>query len=336
MTIFAQNLDQYLKEHTSPEIASTVMTLADSSIAIRDLLNKGVLAGIHGEAGGQNIQGETQKKLDVISNDLLLNALTQNSNCAAVASEELDDISPANQDGTLLVTFDPLDGSSNIDINMTVGTIFSILPYHHQGQVATETDFLQAGKHQLASGYFIYGTSTMLALTFGAGVSMFSLDPASRQYVLINERITISQQTAEYAINASNRRYWLAPLAQYIEELTQGDTGVRNKDYNMRWVAAMIADVHRILVRGGVFMYPFDTKIAGKAGKLRLMYEANPMSFIIEQAGGASTDGVQRIMDIEPTGIHQRIPVVLGAKQEVEYIKSLHDQAGILANGEKI
>ncbi|MFL1732016.1 class 1 fructose-bisphosphatase [Moraxella oculi] len=336
MTIFAQNLDQYLKEHTSPEIASTVMTLADSSIAIRDLLNKGVLAGIHGEAGGQNIQGETQKKLDVISNDLLLNALTQNSNCAAVASEELDDISPANQDGTLLVTFDPLDGSSNIDINMTVGTIFSILPYHHQGQVATETDFLQAGKHQLASGYFIYGTSTMLALTFGAGVSMFSLDPASRQYVLINERITISQQTAEYAINASNRRYWLAPLAQYIEELAQGDTGVRNKDYNMRWVAAMIADVHRILVRGGVFMYPFDTKIAGKAGKLRLMYEANPMSFIIEQAGGASTDGVQRIMDIEPTGIHQRIPVVLGAKQEVEYIKSLHDQAGILANGEKI
>lgn len=336
MTIFAQNLDQYLKEHTSPEIASTVMTLADSSIAIRDLLNKGVLAGIHGEAGGQNIQGETQKKLDVISNDLLLNALTQNSNCAAVASEELDDISPANQDGTLLVTFDPLDGSSNIDINMTVGTIFSILPYHHQGQVATETDFLQAGKHQLASGYFIYGTSTMLALTFGAGVAMFSLDPASRQYVLINERITISQQTAEYAINASNRRYWLAPLAQYIEELTQGDTGVRNKDYNMRWVAAMIADVHRILVRGGVFMYPFDTKIAGKAGKLRLMYEANPMSFIIEQAGGASTDGVQRIMDIEPTGIHQRIPVVLGAKQEVEYIKSLHDQAGILANGEKI
>ncbi|MCL1623258.1 class 1 fructose-bisphosphatase [Moraxella sp. Tifton1] len=336
MTIFAQNLDQYLKEHTSPEIASTVMTLADSSIAIRDLLNKGVLAGIHGEAGGQNIQGETQKKLDVISNDLLLNALTQNSNCAAVASEELDDISPANQDGTLLVTFDPLDGSSNIDINMTVGTIFSILPYHHQGQVATETDFLQAGKHQLASGYFIYGTSTMLALTFGAGVAMFSLDPASRQYVLINERITISQQTAEYAINASNRRYWLAPLAQYIEELTQGDTGVRNKDYNMRWVAAMIADVHRILVRGGVFMYPFDTKIAGKAGKLRLMYEANPMSFIIEQAGGASTDGVQRIMDIEPAGIHQRIPVVLGAKQEVEYIKSLHDQAGILANGEKI
>lgn len=329
-------LAQYLESHTTPALASTVMTLADSSIAIRDLLNKGVLAGIHGEAGGQNIQGETQKKLDVISNDLLLNALTQNSNCAAVASEELDDISPANQDGTLLVTFDPLDGSSNIDINMTVGTIFSILPYHHQGQVATETDFLQAGKHQLASGYFIYGTSTMLALTFGAGVAMFSLDPASRQYVLINERITISQQTAEYAINASNRRYWLAPLAQYIEELTQGDTGVRNKDYNMRWVAAMIADVHRILVRGGVFMYPFDTKIAGKAGKLRLMYEANPMSFIIEQAGGASTDGVQRIMDIEPTGIHQRIPVVLGAKQEVEYIKSLHDQAGILANGEKI
>ncbi|SPX86841.1 class 1 fructose-bisphosphatase [Moraxella ovis] len=327
-------LTDYLSTHTTPQMTSTMTTLATASVAISHLLDKGALAGIHGEAGGQNIQGEAQKKLDVIANDLLLNALTQNPNCAGVASEELDDISPANADGTLLVTFDPLDGSSNIDINMTVGTIFSILPYHSQGQKATEADFLQKGENQVAAGYFIYGTSTMLAVTFGQGVAMFALDPATQSYVLINERVTISDTTAEYAINASNRRYWLEPIQTYIEELTQGDTGVRAKDYNMRWVAAMIADVHRILMRGGVFMYPFDTKIAGKAGKLRLMYEANPMSFVIEQAGGASTDGVFRIMDIKPTHIHQRIPVVLGAKEEVAYVKALHEQAKILANGE--
>lgn len=328
-------LAQYLESHTTPALASTMTTLATASVAISHLLDRGALAGIHGEAGGQNVQGEAQKKLDVISNDLLLNALIHNPNCAGVASEELDKISPANDDGTLLVTFDPLDGSSNIDINMTVGTIFSILPYHSQGQKATEADFLQKGENQVAAGYFIYGTSTMLAVTFGKGVAMFSFDPMTQTYILINDNVRIGETTAEYAINASNRRYWLEPIQTYIEELTQGDTGVRAKDYNMRWVAAMIADVHRILVRGGVFMYPFDTKIAGKAGKLRLMYEANPMSFIIEQTGGASTDGVQRIMEITPSEIHQRVPVVLGAKEEVTYVKALHEKAGILANGDK-
>lgn len=326
-------LAQYLQNHANAAVASTITTLATASISISHLLAKGALAGIHGDAGGENVQGEAQKKLDVISNDLLLGALTRNPNCAGVASEELDDISPANQDGTVLITFDPLDGSSNIDINMTVGTIFSILPYHRVGEIASEADFLQSGENQLAAGYFIYGTSTMLALTLGNGVAMFSFDPNTQTYLLINDNVRISPTTAEYAINASNHRYWLAPIKQYIDELVAGDTGIRNKDYNTRWVAAMIADVHRILIRGGVFMYPFDTKIAGKAGKLRLMYEANPMSFVIEQAGGASTDGVQRIMQIQPTHIHQRIPVVLGATQEVEYVRQLHAQAGILADG---
>ncbi|WP_064611817.1 class 1 fructose-bisphosphatase, partial [Moraxella catarrhalis] len=219
-------------------------------------------------------------------------------------------------------------------INMTVGTIFSILPYPRVGSQATEADFLQPGVQQVAAGYFIYGTSTMLAMTLGQGVVMFSFDPTSQEYLLINDQVTISQTTAEYAINASNYRYWLDPIKEYIDGLVAGDLGVRNKDYNMRWVAAMIADVHRILIRGGVFMYPFDTKIAGKTGKLRLMYEANPMSFIIEQAGGASTDGVERIMEIKPSHIHQRIPVVLGAKEEVDYVKDLHAKAGILANGD--
>lgn len=329
-------LAQYLQTYATTELASTITTLATASVAISHLLDKGALAGIHGEAGGENIQGEAQKKLDVISNDLLLNALIHNPHCAGVASEELDEISPANVDGTLLVTFDPLDGSSNIDINMTVGTIFSILPHPNHGQVANEADFLQKGDNQLSAGYFIYGTSTMLTLTLGQGVAMFSFDPLTQTYILINDKVKISEQTSEYAINASNKRYWLNPIRQYISELVAGDLGVRAKDYNMRWVAAMIADVHRILIRGGVFMYPFDTKIAGKAGKLRLMYEANPMSFVMEQAGGASTDGVERIMDITPTEIHQRIPVVLGAKEEVEYVKALHAKAGILANGDRV
>ncbi|OAV00793.1 MULTISPECIES: class 1 fructose-bisphosphatase [Moraxella] len=329
-------LTQYLQSQASAELASTIDTLAKSSIAISALLDKGALAGIHGETGNENVQGEAQKKLDVISNDLLLDALTQNPHCAGVASEELDEISPANDQGTLLVTFDPLDGSSNIDINMTVGTIFSILPHPRVGSQATEADFLQPGVQQVAAGYFIYGTSTMLAMTLGQGVVMFSFDPTSQEYLLINDQVTISQTTAEYAINASNYRYWLDPIKEYIDGLVAGDLGVRNKDYNMRWVAAMIADVHRILIRGGVFMYPFDTKIAGKAGKLRLMYEANPMSFIIEQAGGASTDGVERIMEIQPSHIHQRIPVVLGAKEEVDYVKDLHAKAGILANGDPV
>lgn len=326
-------LAQYLQTHATPALASTITTLATASITISHLLDKGALADIHGEAGGENVQGEAQKKLDVISNDTLLNALIHNPHCAGVASEELEHINPANIGGSLLVLFDPLDGSSNIDINMTVGTIFSILPQLHVGQAATEADFLQSGNHQLAAGYFIYGTSTMLTLTLGNGVAMFSFDPMSQTYLLINDDVKISESTAEYAINASNERYWLLPVQHYIRELVAGDLGARGKDYNMRWVAAMIADVHRILIRGGVFMYPFDTKIAGKAGKLRLMYEANPMSFIIEQAGGASTDGFKRIMDVTPTHIHQRVPVVLGAKEEVDYVKNLHIKAKIFADG---
>ena len=332
-------LAQYLETHATPAVASTLTTLATASVSISHLLDKGALADIHGEVGSENIQGEAQKKLDVISNDLLLNALIHNPYCAGVASEELDTINPANIGGELLVLFDPLDGSSNIDINMTVGTIFSILPHPNSGQTASEADFLQAGTNQLAAGYFIYGTSTMLAMTLGNGVAMFSLDPLSHTYLVINDKVTISGPTAQVAIqaiNASNRRYWLAPMVQYIDELIAGDTGARNKDYNMRWVAAMIADVHRILIRGGVFMYPFDSKIAGKAGKLRLMYEANPMSFVIEQAGGASTDAVARIMDIVPSEIHQRVPVVLGAKEEVAYVAKLHQDAGILADGTAI
>ncbi len=318
-------LANYLNDHaTNPALNDVITTVADVGKTISQLLRKGALADILGEAGNQNVQGEDQKKLDVLANDLLLDALAKNTHCAGVASEELDNATPANADGSLLVLFDPLDGSSNIDINMAVGTIFSILPYERQGQASENSDFLQAGNQQLAAGYLLYGTSTVLALTITDNVVMFSLDPDTNDYVLIEDNVQIDADTSEYAINASNYRYWRAPMQQYIDELIAGETGARGRDFNMRWVAAMVGDVHRILCRGGLFTYPFDTKYAHKAGKLRLMYEANPMSLLIERAGGKATDAVHRILDIEPTDIHQRVPVVLGSKNEVNYIKDLH------------
>ncbi|WP_299069125.1 class 1 fructose-bisphosphatase [uncultured Psychrobacter sp.] len=318
-------LAQYLNHHSAnPAVTELITTVTDVGKTISQLLQKGALADILGEAGNQNVQGEEQKKLDVLANDLLLEALADNKHCAGVASEELDHATPANKDGSLLILFDPLDGSSNIDINMAVGTIFSILPYQRQGQVSTDEDFLQAGNQQLAAGYLLYGTSTVLALTIDDNVAMFSLDPDSGDYLLIEEQVQISADTSEYAINASNYRYWQPPMQQYIDELIAGKTGVRGRDFNTRWVAAMVGDVHRILCRGGLFTYPFDTKDPNKAGKLRLMYEANPMSLLIERAGGMATDAITRILDIEPTDIHQRVPVVLGSKNEVAYVKQLH------------
>lgn len=318
-------LTDYLNDYSpNPALSDVITTVTDVGKTISQLLRKGALADILGEAGNQNVQGEDQKKLDVLANDLLLDALAKNTHCAGVASEELDDATPANADGSLLVLFDPLDGSSNIDINMAVGTIFSILPYQRQGQLSENADFLQAGNQQLAAGYLLYGTSTVLALTITDHVVMFSLDPDTNDYVLIQENVQIDADTSEYAINASNYRYWRAPMQQYIDELIAGETGIRGRDFNTRWVAAMVGDVHRILCRGGLFTYPFDTKYANKAGKLRLMYEANPMSLLIERAGGAATDAVNRILDIEPIDIHQRVPVVLGSKNEVDYIKNLH------------
>ncbi len=318
-------LADYLNENaTNTALNDVITTVTDVGKTISQLLRKGALADILGEAGNQNVQGEDQKKLDVLANDLLLEALANNSHCAGVASEELDDATPANNDGSLLVLFDPLDGSSNIDINMAVGTIFSVLPYERQGQTSENSDYLQAGNKQLAAGYLLYGTSTVLALTIADKVVMFSLDPETSDYVLIEDNVQIDADTSEYAINSSNYRYWRAPMQQYIDELIAGETGVRGRDFNTRWVAAMVGDVHRILCRGGLFTYPFDTKYAHKAGKLRLMYEANPMSLLIERAGGGATDAVNRILDIEPTDIHQRVPVVLGSKNEVNYVKDLH------------
>ena len=321
-----RTLSQYLEQqqgNLTPELSDVIDTIATTCKSIDLLLQKGALAGVLGSAQNENVQGEEQKKLDVISNDYLIDALKINPNVGGLASEELDDFTPAQENGKYLVLFDPLDGSSNIDINMCVGTIFSILPA--QKAVTTSEDFMQAGTQQVAAGYVLYGPSTMMALTVGAGTVFFTFDPESKEFLLTSENVQVGADTTEYAINASNQRHWEAPVQRYIDELLAGKTGPRAKDFNMRWVACMVGDIHRILCRTGIFMYPYDTKDPQKAGRLRLMYEANPMSMLMEQAGGASTTGRLRILDIQPTDLHQRVPVVIGSKNEVDLVTQYHN-----------
>ncbi|EXE94148.1 D-fructose 1,6-bisphosphatase [Acinetobacter pittii] len=318
-------LSQFLQQqkgNLTPELAQVIDTIAATCKTIDQALQKGALAGILGSAGNENVQGETQKKLDVISNDYLIDALKIHPHVGGLASEELDEFTPAQENGKYLVLFDPLDGSSNIDINMCVGTIFSILPA--KNAVTQANDFMQAGTQQVAAGYVLYGPSTMMALTVGNGVAFFTLDPETQTFLLTNENVQVAADTQEFAINASNQRHWEQPVKQYIDELLAGKTSVREKDFNMRWVACMVGDIHRILCRSGIFLYPYDLKDPKKAGRLRLMYEANPMSMLIEQAGGASTTGRVRILEIEPTELHQRVPVIIGSKNEVERVTSYH------------
>ena len=297
---------------------------------IAHAVNKGELIGVLGSAGSENIQGETQKKLDVITNDIFIKATEWGGHLAAMASEEMDEIYPIPKQypkGKYLLTFDPLDGSSNIDVNISVGTIFSIVRCPEGVENPTAADFLQPGAKQVCAGYALYGPSTMLVITTGHGVDGFTLDRDVGEFILTHPQMKIPADTQEFAINMSNRRYWEAPVQRYVEECTKGKDGGREKNFNMRWVASMVAEVHRILTRGGIFMYPFDTKEPGKAGKLRLLYEANPMSFIVEQAGGASSTGRERIMELKPTGLHQRVPVILGSKNEVERVVGYHKGA---------
>ncbi|WP_110974576.1 class 1 fructose-bisphosphatase [Acinetobacter sp. WCHAc060042] len=320
------NLSQFLEQQTgnlTPELAQVISTIANTCQTIDQALQKGALAGVLGSAQNENVQGEEQKKLDVISNDYLIDALKVHPQVGGLASEELDEFTPAQENGKYLVLFDPLDGSSNIDINMCVGTIFSILPA--KNAVTQAEDFMQAGNQQVAAGYVLYGPSTMLALTVGAGTVFFTFDPETQQFLLTSENIQVAADTKEYAINSSNQRHWENPVKRYIEELLAGKIGPREKDFNMRWVACMVGDIHRILCRSGIFMYPYDLKDPKKAGRLRLMYEANPMSMLIEQAGGASTTGRVRILDIQPTDLHQRVPVIIGSKNEVDLVTGYHN-----------
>ena len=299
--------------------------------AISVAIGKGGLGGVLGEAGSDNVQGEAQKKLDVLSNDILLDANEWGGHLAAMASEEMDlpHLVPHRfPKGEYLLTFDPLDGSSNIDVNVSIGTIFSVLKCPEGADLSTpeaaEKAFLQPGTAQVAAGYAVYGPTTLLVLTVGDGVAVFTLDREQGHFVLTQENVRIPEETAEFAINMSNQRFWEAPVKRYVDEMVAGKSGPLGKDYNMRWVASMVADVHRIMTRGGIFMYPMDEKVRDKGGKLRLMYEANPMALLVEQAGGAATTGRQRILDLQPTHLHQRVPVILGSKQEVERVTGYH------------
>jgi len=309
------------------DFTSLLNDIVTACKVISNAVNKGALIGVMGSAQSENIQGETQKELDVITNEIFIKSNEWAGHLAAMASEEMEEIYniPSQYPrGKYLLVFDPLDGSSNVDVNISVGTIFSILRCPGDGAEPSAASFLQPGTEQVCAGYALYGSSTMLVLTTGHGVNGFTLDRDIGEFVLTHPNMTIPADTKEFAINASNQRFWEAPVQRYVEEALAGKTGPRGKDFNMRWVASMVAEVHRILTRGGIFMYPKDNKDPSKAGKLRLLYEANPMSFIVEQAGGASWTGRERVMELQPEGLHQRVPVILGSKNEVDVVVSYH------------
>jgi len=328
-------LTQYLieqqREHQQipVNLRLQIEVVARAVKAISVNVGKGAIAGVLGEAGTDNIQGEAQKQLDVVANEILLLSNEWGGHLAAMASEEMPlpyPIPNRYPKGEYLLLFDPLDGSSNIDVNISVGTIFSVLRCP-EGAEADENAFLQPGTQQVAAGYALYGPQTLLVLTVGAGVVGFTLDREFGAWVLTNPDMRIPEDTREYAINASNARFWDPAIQRYIDELVAGKEGPRGKDFNMRWVASMVADVHRLLTRGGIFMYPRDKRDPSKPGRLRLMYEANPMSMIVEQAGGAASTGYQRILEVQPEHLHQRVPVVLGSRNEVARVVRYYAEA---------
>jgi fructose-1,6-bisphosphatase I len=322
--------EQRLHGTIPAELRLLIEVVSRACKRISHAVSKGALGDVLGSADIENVQGEVQKKLDVISNEILLEANEWGGHLAAMASEEMEAIHPIPNrypKGEYLLLFDPLDGSSNIDVNVSIGTIFSVLKAPEGMTKPTEKDFLQAGAKQVAAGYAVYGPQSVLVLTTGDGVNCFTLDREQGSWVLTQRNMRIPETTNEYAINSSNSRHWYPPVTRYVGELQQGESGPRGKNYNMRWIASMVADVHRIMTRGGIFMYPADQRDPDKPGKLRLMYEANPIAFLVEQGGGAATNGEQRIMDVEPEKLHQRIAVFLGSKEEVERVTDYHRAA---------
>jgi len=320
---------QRLKGHIPAHLRLLLEVVARACKRISQTVNKGALGDVMGSADSENVQGEMQKKLDIIANEVLIEANEWGGHLAAMASEEMEGIYVVPNrypQGEYLLMFDPLDGSSNIDVNVSIGTIFSVL-LKAEGTGVCEQDFLQPGSRQVAAGYCVYGPQTTLVLTVGDGVTVFTLDREQGSFILTDENLRVPEDTKEFAVNMSNQRHWAAPAQRYINECLQGIDGPRGKDFNMRWVGSMVADVHRILTRGGVFLYPWDKREPAKPGKLRLMYEANPMSWLIEQAGGVATDGKQRIMDITPSQLHERVAVFMGSKNEVERVTRYHSEA---------
>jgi fructose-1,6-bisphosphatase I/sedoheptulose-1,7-bisphosphatase len=294
-----------------------------------DAMNGGP-ASVGGEV---NVQGEVQKRLDVVSNEMFMRITEWSGHLAGMASEEMAEPCPVPAPyprGKYLLVFDPLDGSSNIDVNVSVGSIFSILRAPQDvldsGRDVVEADFLQPGATQVAAGYALYGPSTMFVLTVGNGVAGFTLDPNLGEFKLTHPDIRVPADTHEFAINASNSRFWEPPVKRYVDECLAGRTGPRGKDFNTRWIASMVAEAHRILMRGGVFLYPRDSKDVAKPGRLRLLYEANPIAYLMEQAGGRASTGRQPVLGVKPSELHQRIGLVFGSMNEVERIERYHHE----------
>ncbi|HEU0203192.1 MAG TPA: class 1 fructose-bisphosphatase [Burkholderiaceae bacterium] len=310
----------------SSDLGALLIDVAAAVKAISAMTAKGALGAFLGDTDARNVQGETQKKLDVLANEAMLRSCEWGGLVAGMASEELAEpyrLPPEFPRGRYLLAFDPLDGSSNTDVNVAVGTIFSVLR-HGKEEVPALADFLQPGSRQAAAGYAIYGPATMLVLTVGRGTHGFTLDREIGNFILTHPNLQIPAETSEFAINTSNARFWEPPVHRYVTECQAGKAGERGRDFNMRWIASMVAEVHRILMRGGVFMYPKDTKDPDKPGRLRLMYEANPIGLLVEQAGGRATTGRRRMLDVEPEALHQRVPVILGSRSEVERIERYH------------
>ncbi len=303
------DLGSYLAARTNSPLAKVILSLAGAASAIAAEIRMPATA-LDAAAGAVNADGDTQKKLDVIADEIVLDAL-RGTGAAAYLSEEREEAIPLDPDGGLIIACDPLDGSSNIGVNVSVGTIFSVLP--------ADGGDLQPGRAQLAAGFFVYGPQTTLLLTTGSGTASFRMDDEGR-FVMISENVRIPSEASEFAINASNRRHWPAPITRYVEGCLAGADGPRGHDYNMRWVASLVAETWRIISRGGVFLYPADARKGYAAGRLRLVYEAAPVAMLVEQAGGRATDGARDIMDITPDGLHQRVPLVFGAKNEVEAV----------------
>jgi fructose-1,6-bisphosphatase I len=315
--------------HINADLRLLIEVVARACKSISTAIGKGELGGVLGDAGSGNIQGEAQKKLDVLSNEILLEANEWGGHLAGLASEEMEHSHPipiSYPKGNYLLLFDPLDGSSNIDVNITVGTIFSVLRCPDGITEPQDQHFLQPGREQVCAGYASYGPSTMLVLTIGRGTHGFTLDREQGSFMMTKRDMKIPVETKEFSVNVSNQRFWETPMQNYVADMLKGKEGPRAKDFNMRWLASMVGDVHRIMTRGGIFSYPIDSKCREQGGRLRLMYEANPISFLIEQAGGAASTGRMRMMDVQPTGLHQRVPVFMGSKHEVETAVAYHHE----------
>lgn len=329
-TTLSQFIHRRLDHATPPALSSVLGDLASACKAIAGAVGQGQLAGVLGSAGSENPHGETQKKLDLVANDLLLRHCGRSGLVAAIASEEMTTLhrpERASADSPYLLLFDPLDGSSNVDVDGVMGTIFSLLPAAG-GRPAEEHDCLQPGTRQVCAGYVLYGPSTQLVLSTGQGTHGFTLDQRIGEFILTSERIQLAEEHYEFAINASYSRFWRPPMRRYIDTCLAGAEGPRSHDFTMRWTGAMVADVHRILTRGGIFLYPDDRRSGHHHGRLRLLYEANPVSLLIEQAGGLASTGHQRILELQPEALHQRCSVILGSRHEVERLLSEYARDG--------